>query len=89
MEADAEHQEDHADLGELVGEAHVAAETGGVGADDDAGQQVPDGQYRLRVVYGEFDSREAALAAQRNLPPRYQEAFRTTARSFAELRSQI
>jgi septal ring-binding cell division protein DamX len=47
------------------------------------------GQYRLRVVYGEFESREAALAAQRNLPPRYQDAFRTTARSYAELRSQI
>ena len=47
------------------------------------------GQYRLRVVYGEFQSREAALQAQRQLPPRYQEAFHTTARSFAELRSQI
>jgi type II secretory pathway predicted ATPase ExeA len=47
------------------------------------------GQYRLRVVYGEFQTRDAALAASRQLPPRYQEAFRTTARSFAELRSQI
>jgi hypothetical protein len=47
------------------------------------------GQYRLRVVYGEFPTREAALEAERRLPPRYQNAFRTSPRSFAELRSQI
>jgi hypothetical protein len=48
-----------------------------------------DGQYRLRVTYGRFDSREAALEAHRRLPPRYQDAFRAVPRSFAELRSQI
>jgi hypothetical protein len=47
------------------------------------------GQYRLRVVYGQFDSREAALEAGQRLPPRYQDAFRAAPRSFAELRSQI
>lgn len=47
------------------------------------------GQYRLRVVYGDFPSREAALAAQQRLPPRYQNAFQTSPRSFAELRGQI
>jgi type II secretory pathway predicted ATPase ExeA len=47
------------------------------------------GQYRLRVVYGEFASREAALAAQERLPPRYQNAFQSSPRSFAELRGQI
>jgi MSHA biogenesis protein MshM len=47
------------------------------------------GEYRLRVVYGEFASREAALEAQQRLPPRYQNAFQTSARSFAELRGQI
>ena len=47
------------------------------------------GQYRLRVVYGEFASREAALEAQQRLPPRYQNAFQTSPRSFAELRGQI
>jgi len=47
------------------------------------------GQYRLRVVYGEFATREAALEAERRLPPRYQNAFRTSPRSFAQLRSQI
>ena len=47
------------------------------------------GQYRLRVVYGQFDSREAAREAEKRLPPRYQNAFQTSPRSFAELRGQI
>ena len=47
------------------------------------------GQYRLRVVYGQFDSREAASEAGKRLPPRYQEAFQPATRSFAELRGQI
>ncbi len=47
------------------------------------------GQYRLRVTYGQFDSREAALEAGKRLPQRYQDAFRAAPRSFAELRSQI
>ena len=45
--------------------------------------------HRLRVVYGEFRSPEDAAAAGKRLPPRYQQAFRTTVRSFSELRSQI
>ncbi len=45
--------------------------------------------YRLRVVYGDFASREEAMAAARRLPPRYQEAFKAVPRSIAELRSQI
>lgn len=45
--------------------------------------------YRLRVVLGEFDSREQAIEAARRLPPKYQQAFRTSPRSFGELRSQI
>jgi MSHA biogenesis protein MshM len=47
------------------------------------------GQYRLRVVYGDFDTREEALDAARRLPPRYQQAFSALPRSFAELRGQI
>ena len=47
------------------------------------------GLFRLRVVYGEFPTREQAAAAEKRLPPRYQEAFRTELRSFGELRSQI
>jgi type II secretory pathway predicted ATPase ExeA len=46
-------------------------------------------QYRLRVIYGEFSSRDEAAAAEKRLPPRYQQAFRTSLRSFAELRGQI
>jgi len=48
-----------------------------------------DGHYRMRVVLGEFETREQALEAVRRLPPKYQEAFRTSPRSFGELRSQI
>jgi len=47
------------------------------------------GQYRLWVVYGEFGNREEAAAASRRLPPRYQQAFRPTPRSFEELRRQL
>jgi MSHA biogenesis protein MshM len=47
------------------------------------------GQYRLRVVLGEFASRDEAAQAHRRLPPRYQQAFRTSLRSFGELRGQI
>ena len=45
--------------------------------------------YRLWVLFGDFASRDEALEAEKRLPPRYQEAFRTAPRSFAELRSQI
>ena len=48
-----------------------------------------EGRYRLRVTYGEFASREAALEAEQRLPPKYQQAFQTSPRSFAELRGQI
>jgi MSHA biogenesis protein MshM len=48
----------------------------------------PDG-YRLRVLYGEFPTRQDAQRAEQQLPPRYQDAFRTAPRSFAELRRQI
>ena len=47
------------------------------------------GRYRLRVVFGEFETREQAESAERHLPPKYQQAFETSPRSFAELRGQI
>jgi len=47
------------------------------------------GQYRLWVLFGDFANRADAAAATRRLPPRYQEAFRATPRSFAELRQQL
>jgi MSHA biogenesis protein MshM len=43
-------------------------------------------RYRLRVVYGDFPDRAAALEAERRLPQKYQKEFRTTPRSFADLR---
>ena len=46
-------------------------------------------RQRLRVVFGDFDSRAQAEDASRRLPPRYQAAFKTVPRSFAELRGQI
>ena len=47
------------------------------------------GGTRLRVMYGTFESAAEALAARRRLPPKYQEAFRTSTRSFGELRRQM
>jgi MSHA biogenesis protein MshM len=44
---------------------------------------------RLRVVYGQFDGPREALEARRHLPPKYQESFRTSARSLGELRKQM
>jgi MSHA biogenesis protein MshM len=48
-----------------------------------------DGHYRLRVVYGEFATRESAEAARQALPPRYQEAFHPALYRFAELRASL
>jgi type II secretory pathway predicted ATPase ExeA len=45
--------------------------------------------YRLWVLFGDFASLDEALAAEKRLPPKYQDAFRPAPRSFAELRSQI
>jgi hypothetical protein len=47
------------------------------------------GNPRLRVIYGAFENAGAAQAAQRQLPPKYQHAFRTSPRSFGELRKQM
>jgi hypothetical protein len=43
----------------------------------------------LRVIYGSFDNAQHAQEAERRLPPKYQQAFRTSARSFGELRKQM
>jgi MSHA biogenesis protein MshM len=47
------------------------------------------GRYRLQVALGDFASLAEAQEAARRLPPRYQQAFRATPRSFADLRGQI
>ena len=46
-------------------------------------------RYRVRVVYGAFPDRDAAAAAAHRLPPKYQRAFRTELRTFAELRDAV
>ena len=51
MQADAEHQENHADLGEFVGEALVRHIARGEGADRDTSQEIPDkGDRRIRCA---------------------------------------
>jgi type II secretory pathway predicted ATPase ExeA len=47
------------------------------------------GSQRMRVIYGSFESAKDAQEAERRLPPKYQQAFRTAPRSFAELRKQM
>ena len=44
---------------------------------------------RMRVIYGSFENVKQAEEAERRLPPKYQQAFRTAPRSFAELRKQM
>jgi septal ring-binding cell division protein DamX len=46
-------------------------------------------RYFLRVAYGIYPDRMAAEEAARRLPPKYQQAFVFTLRSFAELRDAI
>lgn len=46
-------------------------------------------RYRIRVVYGAFPDRDAAAAAARRLPTKYQRAFRVELRTFAELRDAV
>ena len=47
------------------------------------------GNARLRVIYGSFATPAQALEAERRLPPKYQQAFRVSPRSFGELRKQM
>ncbi len=47
------------------------------------------GSQRVRVIYGAFDNVGQAHDAERRLPPKYQQAFRTSPRSFGELRKQM
>jgi septal ring-binding cell division protein DamX len=46
-------------------------------------------RYFLRVVYGSYPDRETAVAATRQLPRKYQDAFQLVVRSFGELRASI
>jgi len=46
-------------------------------------------RYRIWALYGVYPDREAARRAADRLPPKYQQAFRTEPRSFAELRRAL
>ena len=47
------------------------------------------GRYRIWALYGTYPDKDAALRAAASLPPKYQEAFQTVPRSFAELRRAL
>jgi hypothetical protein len=47
------------------------------------------GRYRIWALYGVYADRDAARRAAAQLPPKYQQAFRTEPRSFAELRRAL
>jgi hypothetical protein len=46
-------------------------------------------RYRILVLYGTFADRAAAAEAERRLPPKYQRAFQTELRTFADLRASL
>ena len=50
MQADAEHQQDDADLGELRREARIGNETRRVGAHQDAGDEVADQRRQAQAI---------------------------------------
>ena len=52
------------------------------------GSNAGDG-WRMRVIFGHFDTREQALDAARRLPPKYQRAFQAAPRTFADLRQAL
>jgi len=47
------------------------------------------GRYRVWALFGVYPDRETAQRAAQRLPPKYQQAFRTEPRSFAELRRAL
>lgn len=47
------------------------------------------GRYRIWALYGDYADREAALAAARRLPLKYQQAFPLLPRSLAEVRRAL
>jgi septal ring-binding cell division protein DamX len=45
--------------------------------------------WRVRVLFGRYDTREQALDAAGRLPPKYRRAFRVFPRTFADLRQAL
>ena len=56
MQADAEHQQDHADFGELQRETGVGDEAGRVRADGDAGEKIADDRRQTEPLGEESES---------------------------------
>jgi hypothetical protein len=46
-------------------------------------------RYVIRVTYGAYADRDAAVQAAAHLPPKYRQAFQPEPRSFAELRGPL
>ena len=62
LQADAEHQQDDADFGELLGEMDIGCVARRVGADHDAGDEVADDRRKakpLREISAERGRRQA------------------------------
>ena len=64
LQADAEHQQDDADFGELLGEMRVGDEAGRVGTDDDAGEQVADDRRQAEPLRDVADDQRGAEAGR-------------------------
>jgi type II secretory pathway predicted ATPase ExeA len=47
------------------------------------------GKYRIWATYGDYPTREDALEAARNLPPKYQREFPLAPRTYAEVRRAL
>ena len=60
LQADAEHQQDDADLGQLLGEGRVGHETRRVRADQRAGQQVADDRRQPEALGDETEDERGA-----------------------------
>ena len=66
LQADAEHQQDDADFGELLGELGVRDEAGRMRSDGDAGEQVADDRRQAEPMREiAEDERRAEAAGQR------------------------
>ena len=62
MQADAEHEEDHADLGQLGGELGIGDDAGGCRPGDDAGDQVADKRRDAQAFGGRAEHERQAEA---------------------------
>ena len=62
LQADAEHQQDHADLGELFGHSRIHRHPGRVRADERAGQQIADNRRKSQPLRDVAEEERAAQA---------------------------